>query len=121
METVEIVIGGRRFRLHCGPGESARVQALARQVDACATTLIQGQQGLGEEKLLLLATLMLADRMEDARAEIEGLEQELGRVDGVIRERGEWIVRTAARRLDALARKIEQAADREGPAGGAAG
>ena len=114
VEDVEIVIAGRRFRLQCGAGETPRVQALARHVDTCATSLIQGQPGLGEEKLLLFTTLMLADRLEDALAEVDQLEREVGRAATVIRERGEWAVRTAARRLDALARKIEQASESGG-------
>ncbi len=110
METVEVTIGGRRFRLQCGPGEGGRVQQLARLIDGCAAGLIQGQQGLGEEKLLLLASLVLADRLEEARAERDGLAAELGRREGVIRERAAWAVATAARRLDALAAHIERAA-----------
>jgi cell division protein ZapA len=110
METVEFTIGGRRFRLQCGPGEAGRVQQLARLVDQCASTLIQGQQGLGEEKLLLLAGLILADHLEEAKGELERLQGELARSEGVIRERAAWAVATAARRLDALAAHIERAA-----------
>ena len=110
METVEIGIGGRRFRLQCGPGEAGRVQQLARVVDQCAAGLIQGQPGLGEEKLLLLASLMLADRLAEARDELERLDGELQRMESTIRERAAWAVATAARRLDALAALIERAA-----------
>ncbi len=110
MEAIEISIGGRRFRLRCGPGEGPRVQQLARLVDGCAAGLIQGQHGLGEEKLLLLASLVLADHLEEARAERERLKAELQRTEGAVRERAAWAVATAARRLDALAAHIERAA-----------
>lgn len=110
MEAVEITIGGRRFRLQCGPGEGPRVQQLARLVDDCAAGLIQGQHGLGEEKLLLLASLVLADHLEEARAERGQLEAQLQRTEGAVRERAAWAVATAARRLDALAAHIERAA-----------
>ena len=108
--TVEISIGGRRFRLQCGTGEIARVQQLARLVDQCAAGLIQGQQGMGEEKLLLLASLMLADQLAEIREEQERLTAERDRAQAVIRERAAWAVATAARRLDALAAHIERAA-----------
>jgi len=110
MDTVEFTIGGRRFRLQCGAGEAGRVQQLARLVDQCASGLIQGQRGLGEEKMLLLAGLTLADHLEEARGELERLKGELARSEGVIRERAAWAVATAARRLDALAAHIERAA-----------
>jgi cell division protein ZapA len=110
METVEVTIGGRRFRLQCGPGESARVAQLARVVDQRAACLIQGQGGLGEEKLLLLTTLILADQLDEAHAERERLRAEMTRVAGVVQERAAWAVATAARRLDALAAHVERSA-----------
>ena len=73
MDNVDISIGGRRFRLQCGPGEVQRVQQLARLVDQCAASLIQGQGGMGEEKVLLLSILMVADRLEEAKSELERL------------------------------------------------
>ena len=110
-ETVEIAIGGRRFRLQCGPGEAPRVHQLARLMDEVAARLIQGQPGMGEEKLLLLTSLMLADRLDEALAEREQIAAELGRLGDQVRERARWAMGTAARRLDALAAHIERAAE----------
>lgn len=106
-DTVEIQIGGRRFRLQCGPGEVGRVQQLARLVDQCAESLVRGQRGLGEEKLLLLASLMLADQLEEIRGEIERARSQLARAEGVLKDRVALAVATAARRLNALAARIE--------------
>jgi cell division protein ZapA len=114
MDTVEVTIGGRRFRLQCGAGEAFRVQQLARLVDQCAAGLIQGRHGLGEEMLLLLTSLILADRLDEARAELERLRAEAARAEGAIRERAAWAVATAARRLDALSAHIERSAAEEG-------
>jgi cell division protein ZapA len=114
VETVEVTIGGRRFRLQCGPGEAGRVQQLGRLVDECAAGLIQGQAGLGEEKLLLLASLVLADRLEEAVAEVERLRGEMARAEGVLRDRAALVVATAARRLDALAARVERSGGGEG-------
>ena len=109
MEVVDIAIGGRRFRLQCGPGEAARVQQLARLVDQCAGSLISGQSGMGEEKVLLLSSLMLADHLEEARAELERLRTATGKSRQVLQERLALAVATAARRLDAVAVEIESA------------
>jgi cell division protein ZapA len=115
MDLVEIMIGGRRFRLHCGPGEAGRVQQLARLVDQCAAGLIQGQVGLGEEKLLLLASLTLADHLEEARAELDRLNDGAARAQAVFQDRAALAVATAARRLDALAALIQQSTGGESP------
>lgn len=109
-ESVDVMIGGRRFRLQCGPGEAARLQQLARLVDQCASTLIQGQRGMGEEKVLLLSSLMLADRLEEARGEAERLRTARSRGDEVIHDRLALALATAARRLDAVAAEIERVA-----------
>ena len=108
METVEVTIGGRRFRLQCGPGEAGRVQQLARMVDRGAAGLIQRQAGLGEEKLLLLASLTLADQLEEAMGELDRLRGETARAGAVLQERAALAVATAARRLDALAARVER-------------
>lgn len=109
-EAVDVMIGGRRFRLQCGPGEAGRLQQLARLVDQCASTLIQGQRGMGEEKVLLLSSLMLADRLEEARGEVERLRSARSRGDAVIQDRLALALATAARRLDAVAAEIERVA-----------
>ena len=107
-ETVEVMIGGRRFRLQCGAGEAARLQQVARLVDQCASTLIQGQRGMGEEKVLLLSSLMLADHLEEARSEAERLRSQ-SRSRSVTQDRLALAMATAARRLDAVAAEIERA------------
>ncbi len=109
MENVDIAIGGRRFRLQCGPGEAQQVQQLARLVDQCAASLIQGQGGMGEEKVLLLSSLMLADHLEEARSELERLRGAAARTRSVLQDRAALAVATAARRLDAVAAEIERA------------
>ena len=106
MKSVEILIGGRRLRLQCGPGESGRVQQLGSIVDQSAAQLIQGQRGLGEEKMLLLASLTLADRLEDARRELDALRAQTQRARSVVEERLALAMATAARRLDAIAVEI---------------
>ena len=109
MDNVDISIGGRRFRLQCGPGEVQRVQQLARLVDQCAASLIQGQGGMGEEKVLLLSSLMVADRLEEAKSELDRLRGAATRTQSVMQERAALAVATAARRLDAVAAEIERA------------
>lgn len=118
METIEIMIGGRRFRLQCGPGESSRVQQLAKLVDQCAAGLIQGQAGLGEEKLLLLTGLTMADHLEEARAELDRLRDGATRTHAVFQDRAALAVATAARRLDALAAQIEESTGGRQPSAG---
>jgi cell division protein ZapA len=109
-DIAEIMIGGRRFRLQCGPGEMTRLQQLAKLVDQCASSLIQGQRGMGEEKVLLLSSLMRADHLEEARSELERLRTAQSRSRSVTQDRLALVLATAARRLDAVAAEIERGA-----------
>ena len=86
------------------------MQQLARLVDQCASSLIQGQRGMGEEKVLLLSSLMLADHLEEARSEADRLRAAQSRAHSVMQDRLALVLATAARRLDAVAAEIERVA-----------
>jgi hypothetical protein len=64
---------------------------------------------MGEEKVLLLSSLMLADHLEEARGELERLRGAAARARSVLQERAALAVATAARRLDAVAAENERA------------
>lgn len=78
MPELEIRIGGRAFQVACQEGEEGFLQAAAALLDAEAQPLVAQAGRLPEARLLLMAGLMLADRMAgltdqarqaDARAE----------------------------------------------------
>ena len=71
MELVAIAVGGRRYRIQCGPGEAARVTELARAVDARAAALTQRLGHLEESTLLMMTCLTLADELDQARSEAD--------------------------------------------------
>ncbi len=67
MGQVPIKIGERSYRLSCGDGEEARVEALADYINAKMHKL-GGQHGqIGEERLMLMAMLLITDELFDAR------------------------------------------------------
>jgi cell division protein ZapA len=68
MAQAEFEVGGRRYALACREGEQARIEALAGIVDTKARQATQGLGGVNEARHLLLAALLLADELKDARA-----------------------------------------------------
>jgi cell division protein ZapA len=68
MAQVLLQIGGRRYDLACRDGEQARLEALAAVVDAKAQQAAQAVGGVNEARQLMLAALLLADELEEARA-----------------------------------------------------
>ena len=68
MPQVSINIANRTYELACGDGEEQRVQELASYVDEKVTDLRrQLPPGTAEVKLLVFASLMLADESREAR------------------------------------------------------
>ncbi len=62
MPEVTIVIGGRSFEVACQDGEEHYLQTAATLLDAEATVLNQQIGRMPEQRMLLMAGLMLADK-----------------------------------------------------------
>jgi len=67
MPQVSINIANRTYELACGEGEEERVHELAAYVDDKVTQLRRQLPGVAEVKLLVFASLMLADESREAR------------------------------------------------------
>jgi cell division protein ZapA len=68
MSKVQININGRIYAVACDPGEEARVRDLADMVDTRMRKLAGPGSAVGETHLLVLAGLMLADELMEAKA-----------------------------------------------------
>ena len=69
MGQVAINLNGRSFRFDCGDDEEARLKELAAYVSSRVEDLTREFGNVGEQRLLLMATLYIADELWDARAE----------------------------------------------------
>jgi cell division protein ZapA len=72
MGQVAITINGRTYAVQCRDGEEARLIELANYVrdreDAVAEAFQSGGGPIGDDRLLLLTALLLADELWEARA-----------------------------------------------------
>jgi len=69
MGQVAVNLNGRSFRFNCGEGEEARLKELAAYVNSRVEDLTREFGNVGEQRLLLMAALYIADELWDARAE----------------------------------------------------
>ena len=67
MGQVTITLNGRSYRLRCGDGEEQRLLELAEHVDDRLASLVAEFGQVGDERLLLMTALMIADELFDAR------------------------------------------------------
>lgn len=99
MASVPITIHGRRFEIACEAGQEAQIGRLARYVDDRVRQLSAAVGNLGDTKLLLMTSLLLADELSEANDQLDALKDqrtaaERGRSEEVIIERLDKITRT---------------------------
>ncbi len=120
MPDVDIMVGGRMFQVACQPGEEHLLRAAAEVLDAEARPLVAQMGRLPESRMLLMAALMLADRMaalEDERralkAEVSTLQNRAHQLRADVAEVPDHVVETLAElaaRAEALATAAEERA-----------
>ncbi|MDQ3074468.1 MAG: cell division protein ZapA [Pseudomonadota bacterium] len=67
MAEVELSIAGRNYRVACRAGEEDTLRAAGALVDAKSKEALAGLGTLSESRLLLFASLLLADQIVDGR------------------------------------------------------
>ncbi len=67
MAEVELIIAGRQYRVACRAGEEETLRAAGALVDAKSKEALAGLGTLSESRLLLFASLLLADQIVDGR------------------------------------------------------
>jgi cell division protein ZapA len=108
MAQVKVIVNGRSFRMGCLDGEEGRVRDLAAEVDTHVQRLRGGTKAVQDERLFLMAALLMADQLWEAREEIQRLQRLAGdlRSYQVIDGGAQALQRDLSRALDATA-KIE--------------
>lgn len=97
MSNVNLTIGGRSFTIACASGEEDHVAELGRLIDAkAAASRMNGQT---ETRMLLFASLLLADEVHELRSQVASAAPSSGDDAQV------------AQRLSGIARRIENLAD----------
>ncbi len=116
MPMVEITVNGRRHSVQCGEGEEARVRGLAQYIDRKIAELAIDGTKIGDARLMLLASLMIADELSDAYDKIQELSSGSGSADAsstVVAADHERhaaaLIEQVAEQLNAVAAELERA------------
>lgn len=104
MASVPITINGRRYEIACEAGQEAQLSRLGRYVDDRVRQLSAAVGNLGENRLLVMVSLLLADELSEKNDEYEAFKIEN---NAVIREQKEELL---ADKLGLLARRISEMA-----------
>ena len=112
MGQVGITINGRKYEVACEEGQEERLTRLGAYVDERTSELLNSVGNVGDVRLMVMASLLVADKLFDAFANLEKLRAQLaqGR-QGAAAEAGDDKL---APLVDAIAQRIEDiAADLE--------
>lgn len=111
MTSVVVSIAGRTYRMSCAEGEEARLEALARIVEDKILEMREGFSEIGEQRIVVMAAIAMADELADARSRVATLETETGRLASALAE-AEGAARDleerAARVIGSVAERIGQ-------------
>jgi len=104
MAQVSVTIDNRKYRLACNEGEEARLEQLAAMIDGKIVELRKAFGEIGDQRLVVMAALTLADSLTEAQGEIAA---ERERTHAAL-ARSE----AAAVQMDALGVRLEALAER---------
>jgi cell division protein ZapA len=103
MAQVEITINGRDYRVACEDGQEAHLANLAGYIDRKIGDLVKDVGQIGDTRLMVMASLLVADELSDTRDELAAAQASASAA--------------AARQLDALTERVESLAERLEAAG----
>lgn len=105
MAQVEITINSKNYRIACEDGQESRIASLASMVDSHVKDLVEQIGQIGDTRLLVMASLLIADELVDLRE----IEREVSSEGGASTPGdGEEKIVSA---LNAMAGRIESIAD----------
>jgi cell division protein ZapA len=111
MSHVNVTINGRQYRMACEEGQESRLLRLAESLEARISGL-RGKFGeIGDQRLTVMAALMVADELMDASQRIRGFEEEIAAlrdVRVVASERARATQTAVANALNSASERIEK-------------
>ncbi len=124
MAQVTVTIAGKVYRMACGDGEEAHLEALAAELDGKIGEFRAAFGEIGDMRLHVMAALAIADELSETRRKLAAIQadaKELQRALGSGDERivaaegrmAESIVK-AAERIERIARTLGQPAQAAG-------
>jgi cell division protein ZapA len=110
MGQVTVVLNGRTYRLECGEGEESHLIALAAYLGTHVEDMKRKFGQVGDDRLILMASLLVTDQLWELRREMEQLKGALAaarRDRSVADESAKSTKADLAGRIDAVADRLE--------------
>ena len=106
MAQVEIMVNGQSYRIACEDGQEQRLGDLARMVDAHVGDLVDQVGQVGHTRLLVMASLLVADELIDLREAANEISEDGADIASM---RAIEAISRVSGRLEAIAERLDQA------------
>ena len=73
MASVNVTINGRSYQIACDDGQEAHLKRLGNYIDKRIAELVASVGQIGDARLLVMASLLIADEMSDAYSKLESV------------------------------------------------
>ena len=106
MAQIDVSINGRNYQIACDDGQEEHLGHLAQYVDKRVQELVTSLGQVGDSRLLVMASLMVADELSEAYASLERSRGSNGNgVDDGLAE----FIEEAAEKIENVAASLERA------------
>jgi cell division protein ZapA len=113
LSEVTITVNRRPYRLACEDGQEEHLKGLAARIDARVTDLVGKFGQIGDQQILVMVGLLLADEAAELRRRLdaqEHLSEEHASAYDAADEAAAGVIDAIAERIEALADGVERAA-----------
>ena len=116
MAQISLTVHGRSYQVTCDDGQESHLLKLAEYIDRKLGELEGSIGQVGEQRLLFMSCLLVADELFDARRQIDGLkagetplDQAAGQNGGADEEQASLALEACAQRIEAIAARLQEA------------
>ncbi len=110
MAQVVVKVNDRSYTMQCDEGEEEHLSELAQLIDTEVSKLKRSFGQVGDTRLLLMASLVIADKLAVSLLRIEDMEDEVATMKdarAAAADRSQRLETTVAERLSAAAERLE--------------
>ncbi len=105
MAQVKVTINGRNYEIACDDGQEAHLTRLAQYVDRRVDELVAAVGQVGDARLLVMASLLVADELSEVYTELDGMRNDRRQPGSSV---GVADLDNFSRRIETIAESLEQ-------------
>ena len=109
MSHLSVAINGQNYTIACDNGQEGRIRDLAAGIDKKIQDLVSEVGQVGDNRLLVMTSLLLADELEEIKESMGDLSSQK---DSASEDPSSWDGTEFAEGIDHLAQRIEAIASR---------